>query len=145
MKVHVALARRADVHELSAHGADSVVVPMRHPVKAARSVAEFYLGDVAGLFEITQRVINGRERYARQKRLGRRENLVRRKVTVRITNDSQDNLTLPRQTQILYILHKNYLKAAPFCTADQFIRVRIILIPRNVKHGFNSKVCKRNL
>ena len=67
-----------DVDELSARGADSVIVPVRHPVKARRAVAELDLGNVAGLFEISQRVINGRERDARQKLFRRSKNIIRR-------------------------------------------------------------------
>jgi hypothetical protein len=94
-----------DIDQFSTNGADRVVVPVRRPVKAAGAVAKFYLGDVTGLFEITKRVINGRKADARQKRFGCRKNFVRRRMSIRITNNSQHHLTLPRQTQILNILH----------------------------------------
>ena len=83
-----------------------MVVPRRHSVKAARAVAKLYLGDMARLFQITQRIVNGRKAYARQEPLRRRKNVVGREMIVGVTNDRQNDLALPRQTQILNFLHK---------------------------------------
>ena len=83
-----------------------MVVPRRHSVKAARAIAKLYLSDMARLFQITQRIVNGRKAYARQEPLRRRKNVVGREMIVGVTNDRQNDLALPRQTQILNFLHK---------------------------------------
>ena len=55
-----------DVDQFSTNRANCVIMSMRRPVKTARAVAELYLSDVARIFKITERVVNGREADTRQ-------------------------------------------------------------------------------
>jgi hypothetical protein len=83
-----------DIYQFAAPRAQSMVVPVRHPVKAARTVAELYLGNVPRVLQIPQRVVDGRETYARQEVLRPPKNLIRRQMMLRIADHPQDNLTL---------------------------------------------------
>lgn len=90
-----------DIHELAALGADRVVVPVRHPVKAARTIAELYLRDVSRVFQEPQTIVNSRKTDARQQLFCAPEYLTRRQVAFRLADHLQHNLTLLRQSQIL--------------------------------------------
>jgi len=83
-----------DIYQLAALCADRVVVPVRHPVKAAGAIAKLYLSDVSSIFQISQTVVNSRKTYARQHVLRRRKYLIRRQMLPRITDHLQHNLTL---------------------------------------------------
>ena len=87
-----------DIDQFAARRADSVIVTVRHSVKPAGSIAELNLGNVSGIFQISQTVVNGRETDRRQHFLRRRKNLVRGQVRIRLADRPQNHLTLPRQT-----------------------------------------------
>jgi hypothetical protein len=55
------------------------------------------------LFQITQRIVDGCETDARQKLFGFVENFIRRRMLFGVANNLQNNLALPRQTQVFYI------------------------------------------
>jgi hypothetical protein len=73
-----------------------VIVPVRHPVKAARAVAKLYLRNMTRVFQVSQAVINRRERNAWQKLFCAGKNLIRRHMAFRIADNLQHNLTLLR-------------------------------------------------
>ena len=87
-----------DIGKLSAYSADRMIVPVRHLVETACTIAELYLGDMARLFQISQTVINGCETDRRQHFFCRRKYFIRCQVGVRLADRPQDDLTLTRQT-----------------------------------------------
>ncbi len=105
-----------DVHQLSALSADRVVMPMRHPVITARTVAERDLGNMSGVFQISKTVVNRRETDRRQQTLRRRKNLIRRQMLVRIADRLQYNLALLRQSQFFSTcFHYSLQRVAELC------------------------------
>lgn len=76
-----------DIDQLAALSADRMVVTLRHPVKAARTVAKLYLRDMSSVLQKSQAIVNSRERYARELGLRRGEDLVRREMLMRVAND----------------------------------------------------------
>jgi len=73
-----------------------MIMPVRHPVKAAGTVAETDLGDVPRVLQKAKAVVNGRKTYRRKQFLGPRKDLICRQVLARVANHPQYNLTLTR-------------------------------------------------
>lgn len=86
-----------DIDQLSAPGAERVVVPLGFPVETARAVAKTYLRDHPGVLQIAQRVIDGGKADRRKPSPGRVKNLVRRQMPLGFPDDLQHNLALLRQ------------------------------------------------
>ena len=83
-----------DVDQLPALCADRVIVSMRHPVEPARAVAERDLGYVPGLLQEAKRVVNGRKADGREELLGGDKYLVRRQMTIGVTDHLKDRFPL---------------------------------------------------
>ena len=122
-----------DIDENAAFCADRMVVPRCHPVKAARTIAKIYLGNMPRVLEIAKTIVNRRETDARQLSLSTNKDLTRREMFARLANDRQHNLPLPRQSQILYLSQTHYTLNLSVRNTDFFIRLRIILIYTDVK------------
>lgn len=85
-----------DIDEPTAIGADRMVVSVCLAVEAAGAIAKTDLGDVPRIFQKPQAVIDGRETDGRQLPLCRRKNLRSGQVFMRLADNPQNHLTLPR-------------------------------------------------
>jgi hypothetical protein len=65
-----------DIDQLAALSADSVIMPLSHPVKSACTIAKLYLSDMSGLFQKSQAVVNSSERNTWQLGLRQAKDLV---------------------------------------------------------------------
>ena len=92
------LVRKREIHinQLSALRAERVVVAIGFRVEFACSIAELNFGDVPGLLQIPQRVIDGRKADRRQKPFRLVENLVGGQVMLGRANDLKHYFALFR-------------------------------------------------
>ena len=79
-----------DIDELAALGAQCVIVPVRHRVEAASTIAKLDLGDKPGILQISEAVINGCKADARKHVFCPGKNFIRRQMPMRITDHTPE-------------------------------------------------------
>jgi len=87
------------IDQLPTFGAQCVIVSFSNTIEPARAISKTYFRDVTCIFQKSEGVIDGRERDAWQSLLGTIKDLVSSQMVVGLSDDFQDDFSLPGEPE----------------------------------------------